>query len=154
MRGFRPPGRLRSPRRDHRLRHRAGRHSRGEGDLRPGPKKYLVALGIDLEFKTSVEDVLNLYRRELVKVPPEFFEEFKAKLDVSNATDRAIRAVMKLHPKDELREIVAFFESPSGKAYLARRPDLTQDMARLGVEFGRQVNDRLVLELKRRNFMY
>lgn len=117
-------------------------------------RRYLVAMGADLTFDSTIEDMMNVFRRELPKVPPEFFQEFKAKLDVSKATDQVIRATMKLHSKEDLRAIVAFFDSSAGKAFLARRPDFTQDIARLGVEFGRQINERLVLELKRRSFMY
>ncbi len=117
-------------------------------------RRYLAAMGADLTFDSTIEDMMNVFRRELPKVPPEFFQEFKAKLDVAKATDQVIRATMKLHSQQELRDIVTFFDSASGKAFLARRPDFTQDIARLGVEFGRQINERLVLELKRRNFMY
>ena len=117
-------------------------------------RRYLVAMGADLTFDSTIEDMMNVFRRELPKVPPEFYQEFKAKLDVSKATDQVIRATMKLHTKEELRAIVGFFDSPAGKSFLARRPDFTQDIARLGVAFGRQINARLIMELKRRSFMY
>ena len=117
-------------------------------------RRYLELTGADLTFDATIEDLMAVFKQELPKVPSEFFTEFKSKLDVSRAQDQVIRSTMKLYSEAELRALVAFFESSAGRAYLERRHDFVQDAARIGAELGRQVNDRLILELRRRNFMY
>jgi len=84
------------------------------------------------EKKAKIEGVM---KEELDAAIPEFLEQ-TAKIYASNFTE------------DELQDVIAFYESPTGKKFQGLAPQLMQESMQHGQALGQNVGQRAIERLK------
>ncbi len=87
------------------------------------------------------------YRGKLIDL---WLERFRAKLDVQQMVDAAVPLYDKYFSDDEIKGLIAFYQTPVGQKSISMVPKLTADMqslnAKIGQDAGRQAMQEVLAE--------
>ena len=98
-------------------------------------------LGMERNMKPLMTNALPAgdYREKLVEL---FFEKFHAKLDLQKLLDLAIPMYDKYFSDEELKGLIAFYQTPLGQKALKVMPQLSAELveagSKMGEDLGRQ----------------
>lgn len=95
-----------------------------------------------------IDQMLPQFQQMAPEVPAAFWESFRAEID----TDALIEALVPIYAKHfthaEVRELIAFYETPVGRKLVAEQPAIFQESYAIGGEWGRQVAMRVMTKLE------
>jgi hypothetical protein len=109
---------------------------------------------------TGMEAMMGQMKNQMVaamkpqmgQVPPEFWDKFVAKLDVSEVLAKVILIYDKYYTLEDIRAVNAFYSSEVGRKILSTLPQVMQESMRAGQEWGekkgRQAAEETMAELK------
>jgi uncharacterized protein len=108
---------------------------------------------------TGMEALMGQMKNQMVaamkpqmgQVPPEFWDKFVAKLDVSEVLGKVILIYDKYYTLEDIRAVNAFYSSEVGRKILSTLPQVMQESMRAGQEWGekkgRQAAEETIAEL-------
>ena len=85
-------------------------------------------------YLSAMEQALNLTERERERLPEMLRDEYRAALGPSR--EHSAETYARIFTEEELREIVAFYNSSAGHKFLERQTEIQQD----GIELQRVMN--------------
>lgn len=85
-------------------------------------------------YMSAMEQAMNLTEQERERLPEMLREEYRAALGPSR--EHSAQTYARIFTEDELREIVAFYESSAGRKFLERQTELQEH----GIELQRVMN--------------
>ena len=107
----------------------------GEDSHKKAAEKFLIEIGTDKILQQTIENVLNLelqkqpalgpYREVMLK----FFEKY---MSFESLKDDLVAIYVEAFTEEELNDIIAFYETPTGRKTLEKLPELTVKGAQLG----------------------
>ena len=96
----------------------------------------------------AVEQLISLQRQGNPKIPAKFWDELRQEFDASEL-EPAIAEIWRRHLSEaEIRELVAFYESPLGKKLIAVQPSIVQESIVAGQVWGEATAKRIVERMK------
>lgn len=84
------------------------------------------------------------YREKLVDL---FFAKFTAKADAQHMLDLAVPVYDKNFSHDEIRNLIAFYQTPLGQKAIATLPKVTAEMQEQGRKWGEDLGKQCMLEV-------
>jgi uncharacterized protein len=84
------------------------------------------------------------YREKLVDL---FFEKFQSKVDVNNLLDLAIARYDENFSDDEIKQLIAFYQTPLGQKVVTVLPKLATELQQDGQKMGQQLGRESMLEV-------
>jgi len=84
------------------------------------------------------------YREKLISL---FFDKFHAKLDVQQLVDMAIPAYKKYYSDEEIKQLIAFYQTPLGQKMLDVAPQLVAETQAAGQNWGAQLGRECMQEV-------
>jgi len=84
------------------------------------------------------------YREKLISL---FFDKFHAKLDVQQLVDMAIPAYKKYYSDEEIKQLIAFYQTPLGQKMLDVAPKLVAETQAAGQTWGAQLGRECMQEV-------
>jgi hypothetical protein len=84
------------------------------------------------------------YREKLIDL---FFAKFQTKIDVNQFIQIAIPAYDKNFSHDEIKGLIAFYQSPIGQKTVSTLPKLMSELREAGQQWGRQVGQDSMKEV-------
>jgi uncharacterized protein len=113
----------------------------------------VAVMRFDTQFKAILPTILQTMRPALVQGRPKQYEEaFDATVPVllevfgsraGEMTEQVAAVYGQTFTVDEMRQITAFYRSPTGQKVLEKMPAVVQQTAVLGQTFGRKLQDEL-----------
>jgi hypothetical protein len=111
--------------------------------------RYIEATQILTYYDQVVSDVLDKYRKNFPAVEPAFWQEFKAyHTEPTDLYKRLVPIYAKHFSESDLREVLKFFESPSGRKYTAVLPMLGRETGTVVRKFEEQLNKDIIQQLR------
>ena len=95
-----------------------------------------------------MNQMLSPIKRAMPKVPEEFWTKFMAKVDTDELIDVTIPIYAKYFTPDEIKQLLAFYQTPLGQKVIATLPAVMQESMVAGQKWGQQLVPRLFDELK------
>jgi hypothetical protein len=86
-------------------------------------------------------------------IPDEFWIIFREKLNVDDLLYACIPAYNKYYTHDEIKQLIAFYESPLGKRLVEVTPFLTQETMVVGQKWGEKTGQDIIDELIRAGYI-
>lgn len=85
-------------------------------------------------------------------LPPAFMQEFaaRARRDIGEFLERVVPVYDSLYTLDDVRQLIAFYETPLGQRVLETQPRLMEALAALGQQWGIEIAAQVLLDLARR----
>jgi hypothetical protein len=103
-----------------------------------------------------IEQSLAQLRDLFTLLPPEIrdrvMKEFETELRKEFAADKMIELVIPIYDKyltaEEIKELIAFYESPIGQKVITALPQIARDAWEAGAQRGKDVGDRVFAKLR------
>jgi hypothetical protein len=92
------------------------------------------------------------FKQAAPDVPEEFWDDFKKKMDVNELEELMIPVYDKYYNAEDIKGMLAFYNSPTGRKVITTMGPLTQEMMAVGQEWGKKKGIEVAKELQRRGF--
>lgn len=115
-------------------------------------KKFFIVSGTEASFKNIIPVMIeNLKQNQAFStIPEEFWTEFAKEAETSyKVLEEQIGEVYKKHfTSAEIKQLIAFYESPIGKKLVSEQPQIQTESYQLGTEWGRQLGEKVVKKIQ------
>jgi uncharacterized protein len=82
------------------------------------------------------------------RVGQEFWDAFRTEIDTEELVRRIIPVYDKHFTQDEIRQLIAFYQTPIGAKFVAELPSLTQESMQIGMEWGQEIATKAVKKIQ------
>lgn len=111
--------------------------------------RYIEATNVLGFYDQVVRDVVDKYRQHFPQVEAQFWSEFKAyHTEPTDLYKRLIPIYAKHFSESDLRDALAFFESPAGRKYTAILPQIGRDIGGVAKTFEENLNKNIFQQLR------
>jgi uncharacterized protein len=100
--------------------------------------------------KQVAAQMLVSLRKMAPEVPAEFWQEFERELRFDEVIELVVPIYDRHLSRDDVRELIRFYESPTGRKLISVMPVVLRDCMAVGQEWGRQVAERALLRARER----
>ena len=115
-------------------------------------KKFFKVSGTEASFKNIIPVMIeNLKQNQAFStIPEEFWTEFAKEAETSyKVLEEQIGEVYKKHfTSAEIKQLIAFYESPIGKKLVSEQPQIQTESYQLGSEWGRLLGEKVVKKIQ------
>ncbi len=115
-------------------------------------KKLLAITGSAQLGDQILDQLLSSFEKNLPQVPKEFWQGFKNEFKSDEIANRLLPIYDKYISLEDLTELIKFYESPAGQRVLKTLPQIQKDSFATGQEYGKEITDRLIKELKEKGY--
>jgi hypothetical protein len=95
----------------------------------------------------TIEQQIAMLRRARPEVPQKFWNEFTAEAREEASPQELIRLIAPIYDQhfthEEIRQMIAFYETPVGKKISATLPEIQQESLEVGQQWGERLGQRL-----------
>lgn len=84
--------------------------------------------------------------------PQSFWDEFASKLNPDDLVEKVIPIYARHLSAKDVKELIAFYESPVGRKLVAVQPQILQESMAAGQEWGREMAEGLVRTAREKGF--
>jgi hypothetical protein len=101
------------------------------------------------EALNAMEASVNTQRQAMPQLPPEFWTEFmkRARAQQGALEQLLIPIYDRNYTLQDLKDMLAFYQSPLGKRMLQTQPRVTQESIAAGAEWGRRIGEEVGREV-------
>ncbi len=129
--------------------------SQDKGTYKQTLTKLMEVTGSFTNYKVVVTNMLDMYKKQSADVPPEAWMQLEAKITgVAGPmlVDLLLPIYQKYVSEADLKSVIAFYESPAGKRFIASNPQILKESMdagqQLGAKIGAEVEKSMLLEGK------
>ena len=76
-------------------------------------------------------------------VPAKMWDEFSAEVDMNELVEMCVPSYERHLTHAEIKELLAFYESPLGKKLVSVQPEIAQECMVAGEKWGRKIAERV-----------
>jgi hypothetical protein len=114
-------------------------------------KKLIQVSGTEGSFKAAIQQMFGMFRQQKSEVPATFWDACEAEF-TGTSLDELIGMLTPVYQKHmtetDIKNIIAFYETPAGKKYAESTPAITQESMEVGQQWGMKVGQRVMEKLK------
>lgn len=113
-------------------------------------KTMFKAVGFEENYKVVIKQMMEMYKND-GQGDPAIWDELEAefmKSSIDELTELLIPVYKKYYTLDDLKQIIAFYETPVGKKLQASTPLITQESMAIGQEWGKGIAVKLMERIK------
>ncbi|WP_396603103.1 DUF2059 domain-containing protein [Algibacter sp. R77976] len=106
-------------------------------------------------YKTMINGMFDMYRRQLTDVPEDFFDKLQKEFQTSaiNELNDLLIPVYHNHlSKEDLEVVIEFYESPTGQRFVSKTPVIMQEAMVIGEKWGKGIGEKVVKEIEENGF--
>ena len=105
-------------------------------------------------FDQDIDAQIAAMRRARPDVPDQFWDDFTEEFKRQASPDELMKAILPIYDKhfshQEIRQLIAFYESPLGRKISTTLPEIQSESLEAGRAWGEQLGDRMNARLKQR----
>jgi hypothetical protein len=99
-----------------------------------------------------MSNVIDAFKKQNPNVDPQFWDELKKEINVNDLVNMVVPIYAKYFTDDDIQQMIAFYNSPIGKKYVASLPAITQESMHVGMEWGQQLAQKVTDKLKQKGY--
>lgn len=99
-----------------------------------------------------MDQMLVSMKQAMPNVPDEFWTRFRKKIKSDDLTNQIAPIYGKYYTKDDLKQIIAFYNTPIGRKMIAVTPQISRESMTVGQEWGRKLGEEAVQEMKQEGY--
>ncbi len=118
-------------------------------------RKMFEVSGSQETFSAVINQLVNMYKQQFPQVDAEIWDEMGKeflKLSINDLIGMISPVYQKYFTKNDLDQLIKFYESPVGKKLAINTPKITQESMKIGQQWGMQVSQRLLQRLKEKGY--
>jgi hypothetical protein len=87
-------------------------------------------------------------KRSMPNVPERFWNDFMKEVHTGELVDLIVPVYDRNLSHDDVKELIRFYESPTGKKFVSVLPQITQESMVVGEKWGRELAERVMRKLQ------
>jgi uncharacterized protein len=103
--------------------------------------------------RNIITQLIDSLKAEYPQVPAKFWDAFMNELNPDEMIDEYIPIYNKYFTNEEIKGIIAFYETPLGKKTLSVIPQISKESTAIGIKYGRQAAERALEKLKSEGYI-
>ena len=96
--------------------------------------------------------MVELFRKEKSEVSDKFWAEFVSEVDADEIIEMCIPSYDRRFTHDEIKQLIAFYETPLGQKLIKTQPGITEELMILGQEWGLKLGERVLKRLEEEGY--
>jgi hypothetical protein len=80
-------------------------------------------------------------------IPNTFWKKFMEKINTDELLNACIPIYNKYYTHDEVKQLIAFYETPIGKKLVEVNSLMAQETAQIGQQYGERIGQEIIIEL-------
>lgn len=94
-------------------------------------------------------ELMEQFRVSMPDLPPEMFDEMLVEMKAEDIEEAMIPIYAKHFTEADLKQLVAFYDSPFGKKLMTVMPQIIQEANKVGIDWGQSVVTRVAEKWRR-----
>ncbi len=99
-----------------------------------------------------MNQMIESMKTAMPQVPAEFWSEFQKEVDPDELTQLVVPVYDRYLTHDDVKQLIAFYETPAGKKLVSVQPSIVKDSMRAGETWGQQVARRVLSRLEEKGY--
>jgi uncharacterized protein len=100
------------------------------------------------ELGTQVmSQMIGSMKKAMPNVPDKFWGDFMKEVRTDELVDLIVPVYDRNLAQDDVKELIRFYESPTGKKFVSVLPKITQESMVVGEKWGRELAERVIKKL-------
>ncbi len=116
-------------------------------------KQLLAVTGAANLFQQIVTQMLVSMKSQYPQVPQKAWDSFQAELKPDDLLNEVIPIYSKYYSNEEIKQIIAFYQTPVGKKTITVLPQLTQESIVIGQRYGAEAANRALKKLEAEGYI-
>lgn len=111
----------------------------------------LKSSGSEEAYQTAIDQMINMQKTQNPGIENEFWDKFSAEMKSSSLddlTEMLVPVYQKYLTIEDLKEIVAFYQTPVGKKFANSNPMILQESMQVGQKWGMEMGRKIVSEIE------
>ncbi len=96
-----------------------------------------------------MNQMLETFKTTLPNVPANFWTEFAKEINADELVERVIPVYDKQLSGPEIKDLIAFYETPTGKKLIKVMPAIASESMTIGKDWGRAVGEQVMTKLRK-----
>ena len=96
----------------------------------------------------DIKSAAELQRRANPQIPDQFWKELFSELKPGEFAERLVPIYDKIFSHDEIKAWIVFFESPAGRAFIRKQPEVIQEGNIVGQAYVQEVGGPILRRLR------
>ena len=109
----------------------------------------LQAMGTTQTMKTSYEFFINSYKEQYPEIAEEYWQRAGKLVNYEDLIKRIIPVYMKNFSEKEIDDLLAFYQTTTGKAMIEKMPLILQESMSIGENWGRELAQKLERDISK-----
>lgn len=117
--------------------------------------KMFTVSGTDESYKGAVEQMIGMFKAQNPEVPVDIWNEFQLefmKTSLNDLVEMLAPVYQKYLTKSDLEDIIAFYNTPTGKKYAGNTPNIMQESMQVGQQWGMQLGQTIQQKLEEKGY--
>jgi len=111
--------------------------------------KALRLTGTDQQMAMVLDQMIPILQKGHPDAPSEFWVKFRASANTQELIEQIIPVYDKYYSLEDLKQINAFYESPSGQRMLQASPEVIKESMQIGQQWGINLGKQVVVEIEK-----
>jgi hypothetical protein len=108
----------------------------------------MEAMGVRANMESALQVLIAVYQQRLPSVPPAFWSQVRGEFKTDQLLNMVIPIYDRHYSMRETQALTTFFESPTGRKFVAAQPSMLRESMEAGAAWGQQVGARITKELE------
>jgi hypothetical protein len=114
-------------------------------------KKLLVLTGSGNLGKQVATALIGQFKTQFPNAPAGFWESFADEIKADELIALLVPVYERNISHEDIKAIIKFYESPAGKRFAAKQPQITQESMAVGQKWGQELGARVMQKLNEAN---
>jgi hypothetical protein len=116
-------------------------------------RELLNVTGVKAISDQMMTQMLDSMKTQFPQVPAKVWDAFKAELNTDEMLNQLIPIYSKYYTNDEIKQMIAFYETPLGKKTIAVLPQITRESTAIGQQYGIAAAERALKKLEAEGYL-
>lgn len=116
-------------------------------------RKAMEISGAGVNGVQVMETMVGQFKQALPDVPDEFWKEAMKEVSADALIDLIVPIYDKHFTHDEIKQMIAFYETPVGKKLSTTLPLITQEAMAAGQKWGEEIGQNVVEKLRKKGYI-
>lgn len=129
--------------------------SQADNQYKTALKKMFEVSGTEEAYKEAIKQMVTMFKAQRSEVPSEIWDEFEQEFlntSLTELVEMLAPVYSKYMTKEDLQQIVAFYDSPVGKKFAKSTPMITRESMEVGQAWGAKIGESFAEKLKKKGY--
>ncbi len=115
-------------------------------------RRLLAITGSAKLSEQMMRQMVDAMKPAMPGVPDSFWDKFLKEAKSEELVELMIPVYDKKFSREEIRKITEFYETPAGKKFVEKTPEIVAESMKIGQEWGRQLAQEIVEQAKKEGY--